>query len=98
MLRVTVEVVPHGDESRAEVIDTVIVAQTVRFDDDPNGRRGYVVWDSVDRNVPPVAEVDHWRDDGARRLIADVFDLIAHQAPTIRTMRDVERVARTFDP
>ena len=39
MLRVTVEIVPHGDESRAEVIDTVIVTQTVRFDDDPNGSR-----------------------------------------------------------
>lgn len=77
MLRVTVEVVPHGDESRAEVIDTVIVAQTVRFDGDPNGRRGYVVWDSDDRNAPPVAEVEHWRGDGERRLVASVFDAIA---------------------
>lgn len=77
MLRVTVEIVPHGEESRSEVIDTVIVAQTVRFDDDPDGRRGYVVWDSVDRNVPPVAEVEHWRGDGARRLVAKAFGALS---------------------
>ena len=79
MLRVTVEIVPHGEESRSEVIDTVIVAQTVRFDDDPNGRRGYAVWDNTDPSAPPVAEVEHWRGDGARRLVADGFDLLVRQ-------------------
>lgn len=78
MLRVTVEVVPHGAESRAEVIDTAIVAQTVRFDDDPDGRRGYVVWDSEDDlSAPPVAEVEHWRGDGARRLVAKAFGALS---------------------
>jgi hypothetical protein len=77
VIRVTVELVPHGDESRATVLDRVVIAQTVAFDSDPEGRRGYVVWDSDDLNASPVAEVEHWRGNGARTLIATAFDAIS---------------------
>lgn len=67
-MRVTVEIVPHGDEKRAELVQTVCIGQRERFDDDPGGLRGYAIWHTADYMRDPDATVMHWRSEGAAAL------------------------------
>ena len=68
MLRVTIELVPHGDETRSEVLDTIVIAQVHRIDDDPEGLRGYL-W----RHNGRQGTVVHRRSDGAVKLVSAVL-------------------------
>ena len=64
-LRVTIEVIPGGDETRAQTLHVVEITQVAKLDDHPDGRRRYRVdMDEV------YGTVDHARGDGALVLAA----------------------------
>lgn len=80
MMRVTVEIVPHGDESRAHVIEQVEIANVAAHDNDPDGVRTYL-WKPRDRRwTQGNARVVHRRGDGAARLVATVFEALARRS------------------
>lgn len=69
-LEVSIDVVPHGDESRRERLHTLRVTQVAQLDDHPQGWRRYAVSiDDVDQGVT----VEHKRADGAYRLVQNVM-------------------------
>jgi hypothetical protein len=71
MLRVTVEIVPHGDESRAEVLQCLEIAQVAQYDDDPGGLREYAIRDVASDDYPDwTVRLMHLRFDGASMLAA----------------------------
>lgn len=79
-LRVTIEVVPNGDESRAEVIDQWVIHQVKKFDSDPEGWRVYQTdylhpEGGTERNY--VGRIAHRRRDGARQLVATMMSKVA---------------------
>jgi len=82
MMRVTVEIVPLGDEGRCETVQVLTIAQVERFDHDPGGDRGYAVWKGVDTDATPDAWVRHWRRDGATVLAAKALDVIGQRTTT----------------
>lgn len=75
MIRVTIELVPQGDESRAEVLERVEIWQTTKLDNARGGLRRYA---GKRADVPPFVEepqvVHHRRDQGAARLVARVLE------------------------
>lgn len=74
MMRITVEIVPHGDESKAEVVGSVVVAQTSQLDDDPEGWRRYSVRQV---GVALGSVVQHRRSDGAVALAGAALAALA---------------------
>lgn len=72
MMRVTIEIVPHGEEDAKFTLHTIEIAQVEKLDTDPYGLRGYAAWLT---NGPtecrtftarePDAKVIHRRSDGA---------------------------------
>lgn len=82
MMRVTVEVVPLGDEVRCTTVETLTIVQVERYDKDPGGDRGYAVWKGTDTNATPDAWVRHWRRDGAAVLAAKALEAISERART----------------
>lgn len=73
MLRITIELVPHGDESRTEVLETVLIVQVEAHDDLPGGERTYAIWRDA-RTVDDLradrvtSTVRHQRVNGALML------------------------------
>lgn len=75
LLRITVELVPHGDEDLAEVLSTTYVANTLtghHFSGD------YAIFDEDPRDRPaprPVGYVHGWRRVNADGTYSDVRGL-----------------------
>ena len=84
MLRVTVEIVPHGDESRAEVLQCLEIAQVAQYDDNPGGLREYAIRDTASEEYPEWGvRLMHLRGDGASMLAAKALKrlrLVGHQS------------------
>jgi hypothetical protein len=79
MLRVTIEIVPHGIESAARVLDRIEIAQIQNLEPDNSGglrrymyKRSGVKWDDV--SLIDVGEVTHHRKEGAAALAAKVLE------------------------
>ena len=74
MLRVTIEMLPGGDEARATTLEVIEIAQVRRYDDDPNGGRGYLWRDEASQPAFHDVLVTHQRGDGAAVLVAKVLE------------------------
>lgn len=75
-LRVTIEAVPGGDESRAEVISQFTVTQTDKMDNEPGGWRRYTVSDDLRRSVVFEGH-EHRRANGAVVLVSAVLSRLS---------------------
>ncbi len=75
MLRITVEVVPHGNEARAEIVRSVIVGNegptSPGAGHDPGGQR-YYRW----KSKGCTGRLKHHRKDGATALAAAVLSVV----------------------
>lgn len=81
MMRITVDIVPHGDEDRKETVETVTIAQVARHDSDPGGVRDYALWNGPDPEGKPFAVIRHTRADGAAVLAGKAFAaLVTHRS------------------
>lgn len=76
MLRVTIEVVPNGDERRAEVLERFTIANSRRLMGTRGQRVGYRVWTGSHERTPD-ALVWHDRAKGALPLVADAARALA---------------------
>lgn len=77
-LRVTIEVVPHGDESRAEVLHRATITQVRALDDYPDGLRLYRVDADGDTVVTGLA---HYRVNGAVALVREALHHLVRRNP-----------------
>lgn len=99
MLRVTVEIVRHGDEGQVEVVGTVLIAQVEKHDKDPDGWRGYAAWaeartrDDIQGRGPD-AELDHKRDAGAMALAGSTLAALWPGAGTVHVLPAARRLRR----
>lgn len=72
-LRVTIDLIPHGDERQRQTLEQITITQEMAYDTDPDGYRGYqIVFDDGDR----MQFVTHRRGDGAARLAELALQLI----------------------
>jgi hypothetical protein len=109
MMRITVEIVPGGNEAEAEVVEQVYVANRAALaptsatmetlDGDAGGWRIYLAWlgahdaADTDRRAPDV-KVCHLRDDGAVTLAALVLGAAAPPSTNQSFARRIGRSGR----
>ena len=78
-LRVTVEIVPFGDEEEKRVIDVYNISNLGASQQDPVGRTPYRY--GVEKNKYKTGEYDlfvgHYREDGYEELVREVFSYLS---------------------
>lgn len=74
MLRVTIEIVPWGEESRKRLIETVTIARTTAWDDPED----YTVkhYDATGKILATAKVEAHGRKDGARELVRRALNVL----------------------
>ena len=96
MIRMTVELVPFGDESNKKTICTAEIANMGYVDKhvDPNLCKYRVVVDG-DRNALKIeCEVEHFRDEGIMRLLATATETTWYDA----VVREHESKSKAHKP
>lgn len=80
MLRVTVDVVPSGDETRRRRVGVAVIGRLGAVE---SGRHRYAaaVWDDRRHRVPSVVVIDFDRDDGVWGLVRTVLTTVDDGAP-----------------
>ena len=83
-LRITIEIIPNGDEHRAEILERITVTQVRKFDDNIGGRRLYAIRD--DLHGYDIGSVTHERKQGAVTLARAALKRL-RSTPTFPTER-----------